>query len=61
MHARNKFAPQEAHANDNKELQRLIRDSGEVAPMDFQKYAKRASDIITRAASKPREPRERKS
>ena len=45
----------------NEQLQRFMRDRGEVAPVDFHKYAKLASEIVTRAASQPRERRERKA
>ena len=41
--------------NKKKEIRRLLEQSGEVAPVDLQKYAKRAAEVITRAVEKARE------
>jgi hypothetical protein len=35
-------------------VQRLLQESGEVAPVDLHKYAKRAAEVITRAVEKAR-------
>jgi hypothetical protein len=40
--------------NKKKEIFRLLEESGDVAPVDFQKYAKRAAEVITRAVEKAR-------
>jgi hypothetical protein len=36
------------------EIRRLLEESGDVAPVDVQKYAKRAAEVITRAVEKAR-------
>jgi hypothetical protein len=51
-----------SHANDNGEQMRaLLEQNPEVAPIDLAKYARRAADIISRAAVKARERLGRKS
>jgi|tagenome__1003787_1003787.scaffolds.fasta_scaffold20973618_2 nicotinate-nucleotide pyrophosphorylase len=51
-----------SHANDNREeFRTLLEQSGDVAPVDIQTYAKRAADIISHAAVKARERLGRKA
>jgi hypothetical protein len=48
-------APTPAISNEKKhEVQRLLQESGEVAPVDLHKHAKRAAEVITRAVEKAR-------
>jgi hypothetical protein len=42
--------------NKKNEIRRLLEESGDVAPVDFQKYAKRAAEVITRAVQKAHAP-----
>jgi len=49
------LAPTPANSNEKRqEVQRLLQESGEVAPVDFHKYAKRAGEVITLAVEKGR-------
>jgi hypothetical protein len=52
MNSKEAKAPSRSHANDNgEELRALLEKSGEVPPVDFAKYAKRAAEVITRSRS----------
>jgi hypothetical protein len=52
MNSKEAKAPSRSHANDNgEELRALLEKSGEVPPVDFAKYAKRAAEVITRGAA----------
>ena len=51
-----------SHAKDNsEEFRTLLEQSGEVAPVEIDTFAKRAADIISRAAVKARERLGRKA
>jgi hypothetical protein len=54
MRLRHSTPPAADLKNKKKEIFRLLEESGDVAPVDFQKYAKRAAEVITRAVEKAR-------